>query len=186
MNDPQEVNIHDIPSYRSLLPEICGPRLQSALGFSYVNLRSPIKFLRFEGDDFSKLMEMDVAEAMTYYTHVRDLSQPRYIANFIYAIQFLMWERALLDEEYRANILALGNITRLRSYSISRAAKIPDNLDRYYCSNLLKVRAALSKKQTLTMFNKRGAYELFGDIPTFSNETWDERYTNLLEIMEGL
>ena len=186
MYNQQEINIHDIPRYRSLLPEVQGQRLESALGFSYVNLRCPIKFLRFDDGEFSRLMEMDVPDAMTHYTHIRDLTQPKYIANFIYAILFLMWERALLDESYRDDILALGNVTRLRSYSFRRGAKIPDNLDRYYCSNLLKVRAALAKKQTLTMFNKRGPHELFGDIPTFNEDRWDEHYEHLLSLMEAL
>lgn len=182
-NDNVELplNLRDFPE---LHPEEEYVFLTSGLGFTYDNIRTLIKYFRFAGDEFHQLVSLPRMQARDLYRQVRETVKPRYIANFRYAIQFLIWERAIMDVQYREALMSLGDTNVLRSYTVVGGNIIPDNLDGYYCQNLLRVRKTISRQGELHMFLQRTPAELFGDIPTFDLEKWDENYAILLHNLD--
>ena len=182
MNSLKHMNINTLPRDKSLSPDDQLPMIISALGFTTGCFRYPIKFFRFTGEDFKILMDPDNPDPLDYYMQIRGESAPRYIHNFIYALQFLLWERCIIDEDYRNRVMSIPKKVKVRSFTTTRGIDLPDNLDGYYCGNIMKVRDMLNTGRELPMFNSRTGQELFGDIPTFDLETWERRYKRLLEL----
>lgn len=185
-NSKKMLNINTLSADMSLSPDVKMPPIISALGFVITKFRHPIKFFRFAGEEFKILMDPNTVDPMGYYIQVRNDSAPTYINNFIYALQFLQWERAIIDEDYRERLTSIGKRIRIRSTITVRGVTMPDNLDGYYCSNLMKVRDMINAGRELPMFNSRSGEELFGDIPTFDNEVWTRRYQYLLDLQSEI
>lgn len=186
MSNKKHLNINTLPRELSLSPDETLPPIMSALGFTTRCFRHPIKFFRFTGEDFRILMDPDNNDPLDYYMSIRSESPPRYIHNFIYALQFLFWERCIIDADYRRRVMSIPKRIKVRSFASVRGMELPDNLDGYYCGNIMKVRDMLNADRELPMFNSRTGAELFGDIPTFDQDVWDRRYAYLLELKSKL
>ena len=172
------LNVNSDNRAESLVPSYEGRVVQSALGFNYTSIMAPLKYLRFKGDIFTEIMGLSRHKAIAMYRDIRaDQDIVRPISNFIYAMQFLIWERAVLDTQFRERLLDLkSRDLPLRCYDVSDGVAVFHSYEVFYVKALEKVAQLITDNCELLFIYSRGPEPLFMDIPTFDKQIWDERY----------
>lgn len=177
-NNITHLNVNAEIRADSLIPSYEGKSIASALGFTYSSIMAPLKYLRFKDPVFSEIMALPKHKAILRYREIRaDQDNIRPISNFIYAMQFLIWERVVLDDVFREKLLALKEPgLPLRCYGVSGDVAVFHSYEVFYVKALEKVAQLVQSNCELLFIYNRGPATLFMDIPTFDMDVWNKRY----------